>query len=246
MGYSPFSSVEFKNVSPLGLAQLVQNFPFFYMIILLIPLYYIVSKVASEKESKAREGMKMMGLNDPTYFLAWFIFYLGICLVTSLICTIMSFWIFTNINHFIFFLFTLMYSLTLYGEAFTIVAFLPSKKSSSIAATLFHIVSYYLVFAIADPATPASVQYALSIFPNICMGQCIKQIFFYNYQTRDGISWNTVGKVYENYSFRGGLIMMFVDLVFWGALGLYLDQVVPSQFGVAKPWNFCCKSKKKI
>lgn len=78
------------------------------------------------------------------------------------------------------------------------------------------------------------------------MGQCVKQIFFYNYNTRDGLNWSTLDKEYQNFSFRGGLAMMFFDLVFWAVLGLYLDQVVPSQFGVAKPWNFCCKSKKKV
>jgi len=38
------------------------NFPFFYMIMYLIPFYYLTSKIAQEKESKSREGMKMMGL----------------------------------------------------------------------------------------------------------------------------------------------------------------------------------------
>jgi len=33
--------------------------------------------------------------------------------------------------------------------------------------------------------------------------------------------------------------------IFWTCLGLYLDQVVPSDFGVAKPWNFLCVRKKK-
>ena len=35
------------------------------------------------EESKAREGMKMMGLNDKTYFAAWFIFMFGIISVMS-------------------------------------------------------------------------------------------------------------------------------------------------------------------
>lgn len=39
--------------------------------------------------------------------------------------------------------------------------------------------------------------------------------------------------------------MMFINVVFWTMLGLYLDQIIPSQFGVAKPWNFLCKSAKK-
>jgi len=50
-----------------------------------------VSKMASEKESKAKEGMKMMGLNDFTYYVAWFILYLTICIVVSIIVTIMTF-----------------------------------------------------------------------------------------------------------------------------------------------------------
>jgi hypothetical protein len=50
------------------------------MIIFLIPFYYLTTKIASEKESKAREGMKMMGLNDGTYFLSWYILFFVIVL----------------------------------------------------------------------------------------------------------------------------------------------------------------------
>lgn len=85
----------------------------------------------------------------------------------------------------------------------------------------------------------------MSIFPNICMGLIINQIFFYNYQTAEGLSWSTGGTEYENFTFFGGLGMMVFNIIFWTTLGVYLDQVVPSQFGIAKPWNFCCISKKK-
>lgn len=40
------------------------------MCIFMLPLYYMITKLAEEKESKAREGMKMMGLNDKTYFVS--------------------------------------------------------------------------------------------------------------------------------------------------------------------------------
>jgi ATP-binding cassette subfamily A (ABC1) protein 5 len=119
---------------------------------------------------KSREGMKMMGLTDSTYFLSWFIVYFMICFVTTMIITIMSIWIFSNINLFLFFVFVILYSMTMFGTAFMVVAFLPQKRSSGIAATLWHIVSYYLIFTISDPATPSSIQYGLSIFPNVCMG----------------------------------------------------------------------------
>jgi len=37
--------------------------------------------------------------------------------------------------------------------------------------------------------------------------------------------------------------MLLVDIVLIGSIGLYLDQVVSKDIGVAKPWNFLCKKK---
>ena len=51
------------------------------MFTFLIPLYYLVSKLAEEKELRSREGMKMMGLKDSSYFLSWFVFYFLIIIV---------------------------------------------------------------------------------------------------------------------------------------------------------------------
>jgi hypothetical protein len=140
------------------------------MIIYLIPFYYITSKIAAEKESKSREGMKMMGLNDSTYFLSWFILFFIISFVTSGFITIVAgIAIFKQVNMIMFFAFCIMYSMTLYGWAFTVVSFLPTKRTSGIAATLLHVISYYLCFLLQDPLTPPALQYGLSIFPNICM-----------------------------------------------------------------------------
>jgi len=73
----------------------------------------------------------------------------------------------------------------------------------------------------------------------------VKQIFFYNYQTAEGLTFETGSMEYEGYSFKGGLLFMLGNVIFWGVLGIYLDQVIPSKFGIAKPWNFCCKSNKR-
>lgn len=81
MGYAPMKSDDFINISAIGIQQLSQNFPFFFMFIYLIPFYYLTTKIASEKESKAREGMKMMGLNDSTYFLSWYILFFTIVVI---------------------------------------------------------------------------------------------------------------------------------------------------------------------
>ena len=188
----------------------------------------------------------MMGLDDSTFFLSWFILFFVISLVTSSFITIVSaIHIFKNVNMFMYFSFCMLYSLTLYGWAFTIVAFLPTKRTSGIAATLFHMISYFMSSILQDPKTPSGLQYGMSVLPNICMNQLVKQIFFYNYQTAKGLSFETGSIEYEGYSFKNGLLIMMGNVIFWGILGVYLDQIVPSQFGIAKPWNFCCKSNRR-
>jgi hypothetical protein len=154
------------------------------VIIYLIPFYYLTSKISLEKESKAREGMKMMGLKDATYFTAWFILFGSISLWTSLVvAAIGAFGIFKKLDFILFFIFNLLYSLTLFGWAFAIVAFIPSKKTSGIAATLINLITYFLSFTLMDPNTEPSMNYGMSIFPNVCMSQITKQIFFYNFNT---------------------------------------------------------------
>ncbi len=40
--------------------------------------------------------------------------------------------------------------------------------------------------------------------------------------------------------------MMLANVIFWGILGVYLEQVVPSQFGIAKHPCFCVKRKQRV
>jgi hypothetical protein len=119
------------------------------MIIQLIPFYYLTSKISSEKESKAREGMKMMGLTDSTYYLALFIFYMTIAILTSgIVAAITCIYVFKKVSVTLFLFFSITYSMSFFGVALVITAFLPTKRSSSVAATLFHIVSYYMSFTL--------------------------------------------------------------------------------------------------
>ena len=140
---------EYIKMNPQSSDQLSRQYPFFFMIIQLIPFYYLTSTISSEKENKSREGMKMMGLNDRTYYLALLIFYFCITFVTSGIVVIMTTtMIFKKVSVTLFMTFSMIYSMSFFGVALIITALLPTKRSSSVAATLFHIVSYYVSFTI--------------------------------------------------------------------------------------------------
>ena len=44
----------------------------------------------------------------------------------------------------------------------------------------------------------------------------------------------------QGFTFVNGLVMLALDVVILAFIGYYLDQVLPKEYGVAKPWNFIC------
>ena len=57
-------------------------------------------------------------------------------------------------------------------------------------------------------------------------------VVFANYEgTGVGLDRTTVSVEFENYSFDASLIMLLVDFFVYSALGLYMDKVIPSDFG---------------
>jgi ATP-binding cassette subfamily A (ABC1) protein 3 len=57
-------------------------------LIYILPVYRMLQRIVSEKESRARESMKMMGLGDMAYWLSWFTYYMVIVTVISTLSTI--------------------------------------------------------------------------------------------------------------------------------------------------------------
>lgn len=168
--YAPMSTTEFQDMNPLIGAAFGGLFPLIYIVVAFIPYLYFIQKIAAEKESKAREGMKMMGLTDSTYYLAWFIVYFVISVVSSLLATIvLCVFALTHVSPAIFFVFSVMYMMCQYGMGFLVVAFLPTRKGAVVAGVLLFWLSYFICKLVQDPSTGSGLQYALSVFPNVCM-----------------------------------------------------------------------------
>lgn len=221
------------------------------MFTFLIPLYYMVSKLAEEKESKSREGMKMMGLKDDAYFLSWFVFYAIIVTVMSLIILgMVNINLFPNSSKVLIFLLAFLYGITLFGFALTIVAILPTVRASATAATLIHLVTYFGVFSLRDPDIPYAMKTGMSVFPNIAMYFGIYNLYHFE-ANAGGMNFSNMSLLYNNTSFLSAIVMLLVDAIFYLCLGLYLDQILQSQFGVPKKWyflftkKFWCSGKKK-
>jgi hypothetical protein len=244
LGFFPMKTPEFKHIDPLIVKQLMNIFPFFFMCIFLLPLFYMVTKLSEEKESKAREGMKMMGLNDKSYFAAWFIFMLILnTSINGIIGFLSQYILFQASDLSIIFLIGFLYSMTLYGFSFILVAFLPTKKLSANFASMLHFILFFLGMAYRGNEVSPYVKLLISLIPNCALVFSLENAY-HRELVGTGVQWSSITDSYNNFSIATGLMVLAFDIVLYSLLGYYCDQVAPREFGVPRSLTFPCRSKK--
>jgi ATP-binding cassette subfamily A (ABC1) protein 3 len=83
---SAFTSVKVPAHTSDGLADILKGQMATYIVLPLMIVYLRMTYgLLQEKEKKIKEGMKIMGMNDSSFYLSWMIYYEVIYLVISLI-----------------------------------------------------------------------------------------------------------------------------------------------------------------
>ena len=104
--------------------------PFFIIIAYMGNLCIYVYRMVYEKETRVKEGMKIMGLTDGIYFLSYFIQYALIALFDAFINAGIFLMLFTRIPYVVFFFIFFLFSLIVFALAFFFS--LLSKKLKSL------------------------------------------------------------------------------------------------------------------
>jgi mannose/fructose/N-acetylgalactosamine-specific phosphotransferase system component IIC len=174
LAFLPMKTTAFNSMQTNATYQLTLAFPFFLMLVYLLPLYYMVTRLAEEKEMKTREAMKMMGLRDFSYYTAWAVFLsVMVALMSALLVCTLSMQTLRRSGAGLVFAMCFLYGMNLYGVSFAITAWLPSKKSSATAASLIHLLSYYTAFKYSGYTTSASTKQIAAFVPNCAMAFCV-------------------------------------------------------------------------
>lgn len=225
IGFSPYSTLPVYDLDEQTTDSFMNTVASEILYAYLIVFIYIANELAGERESKSREGMKMMGLKDSTYYAGWFVLF-SIFAVWNALCgtIIFKLTVFQNINALLLFVFLLLYGFALFGQAWIIVAMLPTTRGANLLVLLFQIITFSLGQTFNNGIPNKTMIYFLSILPNVTMDQLIKQLIFYNFQTGDGLKLGGDSSfLYQNYSFTAGMLFLAFDAVFYIVLGIYLD-----------------------
>ncbi|KAI5725432.1 hypothetical protein M8J77_015294 [Diaphorina citri] len=231
---------------------------------LIIPIYivmslsqfltYLILGIVGEKESKLKEGMKIMGLRDPAYWLSWFIVYAAIVTFHSSLAAFLLSWlkVFQHTNIVILYLLLISYSFSLIMFSFFLTPFFDKAASAGIVASfVVSIVSLLYFLQIFLSKSPTFVFWLMSLLSSAGFALAMDKALVLEL-SGEGVQWSNLFQNDSNVglSFGQSLIMMFIDIILYGTLAYYLDNVLPSQYGNRKAPLFFLKSsfwsQKKI
>jgi hypothetical protein len=107
------------------LNTLAGSLAFFFLLTFFTPMYRMISFVIEEKSSRAREGMKIMGLTDLPYWLSWFLYYFLVSTIISVVgAGILKINIFVYTPYWMLLAFLWLYGMALFSLSMLIICFI--------------------------------------------------------------------------------------------------------------------------
>ena len=227
--------------------QTLQFFGLFFVIGFLYTMYGVVVELIMEKQTKIRESLKMMGVGTESLLASFYLlhgFVFGVlCLVLSVYLTLLpaDYAILPASSPIVVFVFLWLWCMAFVAFAFAFHTFWNRAMAGGLVSALVMLVQFvvYALLTMTSVALTGPGLYALSLFPNcaLCLGLSIITRLE-SIKTGAGLS-NLFAPVHQT-SMGGVMGFLLLDIVFWTALGWYLEQVLPKEFGVQLPPWFLC------
>ena len=216
--------------------------PFFIIVAYMANLCLYVYRMVSEKESRAKEGMKIMGLEEGIYLLSYFLQYLIINIFVSIINTIIVNFIFKTIPFYYIYILFFLWGMNVLALAFFCQSFLDSTKIALILSLLIYFIMYFISLSSLKETSSKSLKVGLSFLPPAILEITI--IMFSEFESHfRKYKPKYFSNIYTNYSLLYMLIMSIVDFFIYTFLGYYLTMVLPHQYGIRKPFYFLFTSE---
>ena len=235
---TPFPVSGFKESPFYDAAKNV--FALLFLMAFLYPAFVLIRSIVQEKETRIREGMRMMGMGEVELFTAWYITYSVIfAFVAVLVTALTAGNIFSHSNFFLLFVNFWLFGLSSVALCFLIAAFFSRAKLAAVVGTVLFIAGFFPYYTVNDDTKPLGAKIAASLLAPTAFG--LNMNVLATLESNDvGATWGTLYELYGNFSLGHGMLMMFLDFFIYTILGYYVDQVFPSEFGVQRPWYFPC------
>eukprot|EP00899_Mesostigma_viride_P015099 jgi/Mesvir1/23590/Mv18280-RA.1 len=201
------------------------------------PLGVFIKSLVEEKESRAKETMKIMGLKGWVYLATWPITYGVIFTLISLFSAVLlSASIFPRSNPLVLFLLLLLFTLSEIPFGYLVSVFFSKAKLAAIVGPLMQfaaIMPRYIFFRSSSGQALPGKQAACMLSPTAFTfgADLVAQYEGANL----GVTWGNLNE--SEFPLAKIMWLLFLDIIFYTALTCYLDKVLPSEYGTQlSPW----------
>lgn len=186
--------------------------------------------------------MSITGMKLWIYYLTWFIRYFAVYIVIHIISSAIISRTFTHVPFYIPFVVFLLFDILLIVQGFFVQIFVTRAKIGIIFALLFFVLQYVINYIVANNSDPTVAIYrGVSVVPHVAFILAFKQMVY-----AESIQTSlTFTEVLNNYTITTAIISICFNIIFWGILTWYLDQVFPNEWGAKKHPCFCCVGKNQ-
>ena len=201
------------------------------------PLSLYVYRMVGDKESKIKESMKIMGLEEGQYFLSYFIQYTVINIFSSIINAGLFTVFLDRISYYHLFVTLLLWSLNVFALIYFFQSFIDKTKIALVLSLVIYFMMYCVSLACMFEGGSLAAKIGLSLFPQVCLNNGILLFSKFQYHFRT-FKDREFFEIYTTFSVGLMYIMFVVDFFLFLFLGFYLNNVLPHDFGIRKPLYF--------
>ncbi|CAG9570303.1 putative ATP-binding cassette protein subfamily A,member 2 [Leishmania major strain Friedlin] len=228
-----------------------QFVPLILVLGFLYPVSQITKRVVLEKELRLREAMLIMGLSEVVMYTAWFLIYVVQYAAVSLIMAILLRATYLAKSNFgiVFFLF-FFYSLSVITLSGLMAVFFNKARLSAILAPLIYLALSIPLFTVQNLQGPAQTGFSFLSPSGLAVGIGI----LFSHELGSGMSASDLTYFRDSPKMLAVIIILFMDFIIYLVLMLYLDAVLPKQWGTRKhplffitePVRWCCGSSARV
>ena len=215
---------------------------FCIIIAYVVPLCFNIFKLVKEKETRAKEGMKIMGMTEGIYFLSYFLRFFIFNIFYSIINSLISTLVFKHFKFIYIFLFFWLFGMNIFSLIYFFQSFMDKTRLAMLVSILCYFLMYFFSAAIQFDNVKKWIKILFSIFPQtgLQLGINVMGNFEVN---KINFEYKYIGFNYRNYNIRLMYIILAIDFVLYLFLGFYLENVILHEYGTNKKWYFLCTKK---
>uniref|UniRef100_A0A8C9Y813 P-type phospholipid transporter n=1 Tax=Sander lucioperca TaxID=283035 RepID=A0A8C9Y813_SANLU len=226
-------------VDDIFLRVMSRSMPLFMTLAWMYSVAIIIKGVVYEKEARLRETMRIMGLNNGTLWLSWFISSLIPLLISAglLMGSLLPY-----SDPGVVFLFLGSFGIVTIMQCFLISTLFSRANLAAACGGIIYFTLYlpYVLCVAWQDYVGFGAKLIVSLLSPVAFGFGCEYFALFEEQGV-GIQWsNLLASPLEedSYNLTTSISLMLFDAVLYGIMTWYIENVFPGQYGIPRPWYF--------